>query len=234
MTDPTGTAGLRRSFLAEGNRRLARVRSLTHAMLVEHDLMHARNDPVAQLLGHPGQRLPVFADWFERMVDVQLLGGFPPWWERYLVRAYNSGLAAGSELVKGNGHLPPGHSSLPAVYRGLASQEVAGIAAALVQQVSRQAATAAIGKQKPQLLYRAVLGAIRKVGEARLKAFVNVMVVKLHNAARLEHFRAAGITQVGIVPERLQLAKPSRFLKHDHAVHDQERSPCRQVRQWRL
>ena len=219
MTDPTGTAALRRAFLAEGNRRLARVRSLTHQMLVEHDLMQTRAEPVAQLLPQPGHRLPVFADWFERTVNMQLLGD--RWWERYLARAYDSGLAAGSELVK-NGGTPPGHSSLPAVYRESASQELAGIAAALLQQVSRQAAGAAIGKQKPQLLYRAVLGAIRKVGEARLKAFVNFMSVKLHNAARLEHFRAGGITHVGIVPERLQLSKPSRFLKHDHAVRDQE------------
>ena len=193
MTDPTGTAALRRSFLAEGNRRLARLRSLTHTMLVEHDLMHARNDPVAQLLGPPGQRLALFMDWFERLVDAQLLGGVPAWWERYLERAYDSGLAAGSELVKGNGHLPPGHSSLPAVYRGLALAELTGIAGALVQQVSRQAGGAAIGRQKPQLLYRAVLGAIRKVGEARLKAFVNFMTVKLHNAGRLAQFRSAGI-----------------------------------------
>jgi hypothetical protein len=218
VSDPTGTAALRRAFLAEGNRRLARVRSLTHSMLVEHDLMQTRSEPVAQFLPHPGHRLPVFADWFSRTVNMQLLGD--RWWERYLARAYDSGLAAGSELVKGNG-IPPSRSSLPAVYRESASQELAGIAAALVQHVSRQAGGAALGKQKPQLLYRAVLGAIRRVGAARLKAFVNVMVVKLHNAARLEHFRAAGITQVGIVPEHRELAKPSRFLKHDHAVvHD--------------
>jgi hypothetical protein len=219
VSDPTGTAGLRRAFLAEGNRRLARVRSLTHTMLVEHDLMQTRSEPVAQLLPHPGHRLPVFADWFSRSVNENLLGGLPPWWEKYLQRAYHSGLVAGDELVK-NGYLPPGRSSLPAVYRELARGELAGIAAALVQQVSRQAGGAAIGKQKPQLLYRAVLGAIRKVGAARLAAFVNMMTVKLHNAARLEHFRGAGITQVGIIPELRELAKPSRFLKHDHAVHD--------------
>jgi hypothetical protein len=207
--------------MAEGNRRLARVRSLTHTMLVEHDLMQTRTEPVAQLLPHPGHRLPVFADWFSRTVNMQLLGGLPPWWERYLARAYDSGLAAGSELVKGNG-TPPSRSSLPAVYRELAAVELAGIAAALVQHVSRQAAGAALGKQKPQLLYRAVLGAIRKVGAARLKAFVNGMTVKLHNAARLEHFRGAGITQVGIVPEHRELSRPSRFLKHDHFVADKD------------
>jgi hypothetical protein len=55
---------------------------------------------------------------------------------------------------------------------------------------------------------------------ARLAAFVNFMVVKLHNAARLEHFRAAGVTHVGVVPEFREPSKPSRFLKHDHAIHD--------------
>lgn len=218
MTDPTGTAVLRRAFQADGNRRLGRVRSLTHTILVEHDLMHARNDPLAQFLPHPGHRLAAFTEWFARTVDQQLLAG--GWWEKYLHRAWQSGITAGGELVRS---LPPsGHAPVPAVYSELARRELAGIAAALVQQVSRQAGFAGITKQKPQMMYRQVLAVMQKVGASRLKTFANFMTVKLHNAARLEHFRAVGITRVGIVPERLQLAKPSRFLKHDHAtLHDQ-------------
>ncbi|HEV7432142.1 MAG TPA: hypothetical protein VGN77_03800, partial [Steroidobacteraceae bacterium] len=178
--------------------------------------MQTRNDPIAQFMPYPGHRLAAFAQWFSRTVDIQLLS--TSWWEKYLQRAYDSGLVAGGELVGP----PPGHQwPLPAVYSELARRELAGIAAALVQQVSRQAGLAGITKQKPQLLYREVLTAIKKVG-TRLEAFVNFMVVKLHNAARLEQFRAAGVTQVGIIPERLVNPKPSRFLRHDHAIlHDQ-------------
>jgi hypothetical protein len=220
MTDPTATAGLRRAFLAEANRRLARVRSLTHTMLVEHDLMQTRNDPLAQFLPHPGHRLPAFAEWFAQTVRMQLLS--MNWWEKYLQRAYDSGLIAGGALVR-DASSPSPSRALPAVYGELAARELAGIAAALVQQVTRQAGLAGITKQKPQLIYRAVLAAIRKVGMARLQAFVNFMVVKLHNAARLIEFRAAGIEQVGIIPERLNNLRPSRFRKRDHAtLHDQE------------
>ena len=215
MTDPTGTARLRRAFQAEGNRRLGQVRSLTHIMLIEHDLMQARDEPWAQLFPQPGHRLSVFAEWFARTVDTQLLS--MSWWEKYLQRAYDSGLVAGGELV---GPPPGHHQPLPVVYSELARRELAGIAAALVQQVSRQAGGAALTRQKPQLMYRQVLTAIRKVGMVRLQMFVNYMTVRLHNAARLEQFRAAGVTQVGIVPERLVNPKPSRFLKHDHAIHD--------------
>jgi hypothetical protein len=219
MSDPTGTAGLRRSFLAEGNRRLGKLRSATHTMLVEHDLMAARSDPFATLLPHPGHRLSAFAQWFERTASEQIAGSL--WWQKYLERAYQSGLVAGNELVK-NGGAPPSRSSLPAVYRELASREFAGIAAAVVQQVSRQAAGAAIGRRKPLPMYQQVLMVLRSVGANRLKAAVNTITVQLHNAARLEQFRSAGITQVGIVPELIEPLKRSRFLKHDHMLHDLE------------
>lgn len=220
MTDPTGTARLRRAFLAEGNRRLGQVRSLTHTMLVEHDLMQARDTPWAQLFPQPGHRLSVFAEWFSRTVNDQLLS--MSWWEKYLQRAYDSGLTAGGELVQESSSASLRRQPLPAVYSELARRELAGIAAALVQQVSRQAGGAALTRQKPQLMYRQVLTAIKKVGMVRLQMFVNYMTVKLHNAARLEQFKATGITQVGIVPERLVNPKLSRFLRHDHAiVHDQ-------------
>ena len=218
MTDPTGTAGLRRAFLAEGNRRLARVRSLTHSILVEHDLMQTRKDPFAQFLPHPGNRLAAFADWFEHTVNEQLLG--MNWWGRFLQRGYDSGLAAGGELVRESSSASPSRQ-LPAVYSELSRPELAGIAAALVQQVTRQAGLAGITRQKPQLIYRQVLTAIKKVGQTRIKAFVNYITVQLHNAARLEQFRAAGVEKVGIIPERLVNPRPSRFLKHDHAIiHD--------------
>jgi hypothetical protein len=223
LTDPTGTARLRRSFIAEANRRLGQIRSLTHTMLVEHDLMQARDNPWAQLFPQSGHRLSVFAEWFARTVNDQMLSA--GWWEKYLQRAYDSGLVAGGELV---GPPPGRHQPLPAVYSELARRELVGIAAALVQQVSRQAGGAAITKQKPQLMYRAVLTAIKKVGMLRLQMFVNYMTVKLHNAARLEQFRAAGVTQVGIVPERLVNPRPSRFLRHDHAIHDAS-SPKRKL-----
>lgn len=196
-------------------------------MLVEHDLMQARSEPWAQLFPQPGHRLSVFAEWFARTANEQLLA--PSWWERFLERAYRSGTAAGGELVRNSPPVPVARytAEVPAVYRELAQRELAGIAAALVQQVSRQAGLAGLTRQKPQLMYRQVLSAIRKVGMVRIKAFVNFMTVKLHNAARLEQFRAAGIAAVGIVPERLQRSTPSRFLKRpraggDHAIHDQE------------
>lgn len=219
MTDPTGTAALRRSFFAEGNRRLAQLRSQTHAILVEHDMMAARNDPLAQFLPNPGHRLSAFTEWFERTARYWLLG--QNWWERFLQRAMESGAVAGSKLLGG-----PPHSLLlvPAVSRELYLRELAGIVAAMVQQVTRQVAAAAIIEQKPTQMYRAVLNVIRKVGHTRLKAFVNSSTVQLHNLARLSIFRENGITQVGIDAEMLEPHRPSRFgHQHDHLVHDDTR-----------
>src|SRR5436190_5251724 len=218
MSDPTGTYALRRSFLAEANRRLARVRSLTHTVLVEHDMMAARSDPMAALFPEAGHRLATFAGWFERTATEQVAGG--RWWEKHLERAYQSGADAGGEMV---GSPPPGHAPVPAVYRELAAREFAAIAATMVQHVSRQAAAASVAGRKPLPLYQRVLAVLRKVGQARMKAAVNYMTVQLHNAARLAAFRAAGVTRVALVPERLEPPRPSRFLRHDHLVLDATR-----------
>ena len=89
------------------------------------------------------------------------------------------------------------------MFSELAHRELAGIAAALVQQVSRQAGNAALTKQKPQLMYRAVLTAIKKVGMARLKAFVNFTVVQSAQCGAARAVSCGWCHAVGIIPERL-------------------------------
>jgi hypothetical protein len=215
MTDPTGTVRLRKSFWAEGNRRLAALRSQTHTILVEHDLMAARRDPLADLLPNPGHRLPTFVDWFERTAKYWLLG--EEWWGRFIERAYESGAVAGNVLV---GSPPRSRMSVPAVYRELAQREFAGIVAVMVQQVARQATNAAVRKVKPPMMYRQVLAVLKKIGLARLKLAVNSLTVQMHNVARVQAFREAGVTRIGIFPEMLEPMKPSRFLKHDHKPLD--------------
>src|SRR5580765_5509648 len=229
MSDPTGTVALRRSFLAEGNRRLALLRSQTHGILVAHDLMQAKNDPLAQFLPNPGERLTMFSTWFENTAKTLLLGG--KWWERFLQRAYESGAVAGTELL---GATPNRVIAIPNVYREMAGREFEGITAAMVQQVTRQAGIAAINKRKPALMYRAVLSVLKKIGQARIQAAVNFMTVQLHNAARLATFRTAGVLRVGVDPELLEPPKPSRFLKqdarhHDHFVRDATRAQLEQA-----
>ena len=64
--------------------------------------------------------------------------------------------------------------------------------------------SASVGGLKPLPIYRAVLTVLRKQAAGRVKAAVNFLTVKAHNAARLESFRAAGVTRVGIAPERLE------------------------------
>lgn len=222
MSDPTGTAALRRSFQAEGNRRLAQVRTQTHGILVEHDLMGASSDPLAQFFPHPGERLAMFSAWFENTVRQFLLGG--NWWDRFLQRAYDSGTVAARKLT---GSDQVGFMAVPSVFREMAAREFGGIAAVMVQQVSRQAGIAALGRRKPGLMYRQVLAVLKKIGQVRMKAAVNFMAIQLHNAARLAHYRAIGITSIGIDPELLEPPPPPRFPKrdhqHDHFVRDATR-----------
>jgi hypothetical protein len=207
--------------LAAGTQRLGRLRSQTHRILVEHDLMAAKNDPLAQFLPHPGDRLAAFSEWLERTAKHELLDD--EWWGRFLQRAYESGLAAGNELV--GSPASSSHVPVPAVFRELAKREFAGIVGAILQQASRQVANAALTGLKPAPMYRSMLTSIRTVGWSRMKTAVNSITVQLHNAGRLEQFKAAGISHVGIDAERLEIArgrapKMGRVSKHDHLVHD--------------
>jgi hypothetical protein len=152
------------------------------------------------------------------MVSENMLG--QNWWEKFLERAYQSGFVAGGKLT---GTSPPQRTPVPTVYRELASREFAGIAGAVVQQVSRHVAIAAISKRRPLPIYQRMLPVLKQTGQARVKTAINTMTVQLHNAGRLAQFRTAGVKQVGIDAERLEPAKPSRFLKsfikRDHAQH---------------
>lgn len=226
MSDPTGTVGLRRSFLAEANRRLGQLRSQTYAMLVERDLMASRGDPLAAILPHPGNRLPAFTEWFSKTAEERLLGG--NWWERFLERAYQSGVVAGRQLVFAE-PVPVPRAPLPPVYAALAHREFSGIGSALVQHVTRQAASAALSRRTPLPMYQGVLQAVRRVGQPRLKAAVNSLSVQVHNAARLKQFQAAGVTRVGLTTERLERPRirPRRLQLHDHRWHD---APARKGR----
>jgi hypothetical protein len=203
--DPTGTAGIRRSFRADAQRRLSQLRSVTHQQLVERDFMAHRDDPLREMYpqsaADPHERLAAFAQWFKHATD-QALGG--SWWQRHVEKAWASGQQAGAGLVGGAALPVP----VPGTYGVAAQAEIDGIGAALHQHVVRNLAEAVRRRIKPQPMYRPLLGSLRKIGTHRLNTFANTTTVRLHNAGRLNAFLAAGINRVGVVPERL-VARPS-------------------------
>jgi hypothetical protein len=207
--DPTGTAGIRRSFRADAQRRLSQLRSVTHQQLVERDFMAHRDDPLREMYpqsaADPHERLAAFAQWFKHATD-QALGG--SWWQRHVEKAWTSGQQAGAALAGGVALSP----WVPGTYGVAAQAEIDGIGAALHQHVVRNLAEAVRRRIKPQLMYRPLLGSLRKIGTHRLNMFANTTTVRLHNAGRLNAFLAAGIHRVGVVPERLVARAPT----HDH------------------
>lgn len=200
--DPTGTAVIRRRFRADGQRRLQKIRGVTHDFLVGQDFMGHRGD------GNdidPGFKLSVFNNWFSTQVHAQLVT--PSWWNAHLTRAYASGVKVACTY----GSLPL--MALPNLLSQSARNEFTGIAEATIQHVTRTIASAAKVQTKPQLMYRQTLRAVQNVGN-RINATANFTTVQAHNRGRLDGFRALGIDKVGVLDERIRA--PKRL--HDKAL----------------
>lgn len=199
--DPTGTTSLRIRFRGDAQRRLGTLRSATHAMLVERDALGHRaaaGIDIFKLPHDPGHYVDEFMRWFEAVAYSQLV--VTNWWIPHLERAFNSGIAAGAQLLQREQFIP---LALPALYGTQVERELSGLVAALVQQVSRVLAQGALQQTKAPILYRQVLSTIKKVGVARLNALANTQVVQLHNMGRLAIFHQMGVEQVGTIAERL-------------------------------
>lgn len=200
--DPTGTAGIRRSFRAHGELRLRRLRALTRQIIVDYDILGLGGgvDGAGAPIMAPSQRLETFTRWFEAEARNALAG---PWFGEWINRAAKSGeVAAAHEISPAGGDvwLAPGH--LIDQLHALAEHELRGIAAVLTQQVARIALASAAGRKgRAAQAFRAIVVPLDKIGPVRMNALANTMTVKAHNVAKLITYRANGLEQVGVTPE---------------------------------
>lgn len=195
--DPTGTSKLRASFRAEAKLRLRQLRAQLRTALMEQDMLGLGQGAIMGF--HPTNvRQNAFHAWLAYMAGHYLAGFWP---DRFIDLAWESGRqAAVTEVYPG--------SSVPAQTPGdqqhlvqLAKQELEGIIAATVQQVSRAATDVLQLRLKPAPAWRVLGAAFDKVTLNRLMALCNVLVIAAYNQAKIETYRAAGIDQVGIIPE---------------------------------
>ncbi|PWT74189.1 MAG: hypothetical protein C5B60_07080 [Chloroflexi bacterium] len=199
--DPTGTGSLRRKFRAAARARLARVRAQLRAAVLQHDLLGLTPD--GALAPHPPSvRLAAFGHWLGLTVDQALFGR---WIDGYVGAAWQKGLHDGQNEVG----IAPLHPPAADHQVDLAASELKGIAAATVQNVTRAAGYAQTNRKPRHNANALLLAVFDKVAGPRMHALANTSVVGAYNAAKIESYRAAGITRVGITPE----TTPS---KHTH------------------
>lgn len=229
--DPTGTAGLRRSFRAAGKLRMQMFRTQMRQAVVEHDVLGLGGGGLA--LQPPETKLQAFHGWARVAAD-QALGG--PWLSQWIARAWASGEAVGALQTRSEA---PGEGS--GAWAELAKVELDAISFAVVQAITREAAMALAKRRSNKVMvWRRMARAFDKVGPSRIMALANTFCVACHNRGRLAAYRAAGVTKVGVVPERLlpmqKLLLPGGL---DHlTVHDakhkgySEKKPARP--EWEL
>jgi 8-oxo-dGTP pyrophosphatase MutT (NUDIX family) len=130
--DPTRTGTLRRAFRAAAELRLRKIRALLRIAVVDHDILGLGKEHIN--FAAPAARLSSFNAWFEAMTKLELASGWSYDWIKKAV-------ASGEREARKE--LDAQHTFERATVDYLcewAQTELAGIAAALTQQVSRAAA----------------------------------------------------------------------------------------------
>lgn len=153
----------------------------------------------------------VFHGMFKTMVDSTLMTTAPKYLKAIVASGYNAGLEHGRGYFPDAKVSPLQMRESMAMVQSAVDQELQGIADALVQQCARTARTMLTVKSGSMPLYLKVTKVIDTMATTRLRAMVSQTVVHAHAMASLDVFDAAGVEQVGCIPEAI----PTGFLVRD-------------------
>jgi hypothetical protein len=186
--------------------RLGKVRAATRVAVVDSDTLGLRG---GQMAYHPDEiRLQAFDMWLKGQLS---LVDQNHWWDKYVTLAWKHG--ATHAYLDAGATVPP---TLPLVDQTLLRRvepDVSAITAVILQQSSRVAERGVLQGERPTLLWRQLAEVFEKVGAERLRLMADHYTVAAHNRARLEVYRQAGQTKVGVVPEqRRRRVRDSRMV----------------------
>jgi hypothetical protein len=140
-----------------------------------------------------------FGHWLANLLDAAVLARDGSWMMPYLGEAAQLAARRAREIgVKTSSPAP-----IPASTHSLAASELRGIIASSTQHGTRAAATALASKQRPLVAAREVAKSLH-IGMQRSRLMTDYIVSKMFTHATIGIYRAAGVGQVGIIPERLR------------------------------
>ena len=218
--DPTKTGGLRLRWRMAVEARLRSLTGLIRAAIIGQDILGLGKVSLASISFNGmqgGDRLRAWSTWITDAVYATLVGSDDgAWVGDHIGAAYNFGLqTAQRELLPAEIDPSKLDTSRLGVLQSLAQNELQGIADAAVQQITRAVAESIVQEHSPTKMYRLIIGVLERVATVRSRALVNMMVVKTFNEAKLDVYRAAGVTKIGTLAELLPPKKPG--VAHDHA-----------------
>jgi hypothetical protein len=207
--DPTGTSAIRSKFKSDMDMRWNRLKKLTAAAvgkygqssveMIQHSIVTG-DDPIL-----------AFQTWLDEALRQVVLGYDGSWTAKYVRGAAD----AGSKHAFANAPTDATPADRTPALQSLTVTELQGIAEAVSQQCVRAFGNGLMTHAKPTSIAQATSVVIDKVGKSRGRALAEFMVVRAHAAATLDAFRAAGISHVGTVAERVRPVSPPDDLTRD-------------------
>src|SRR6516164_1100980 len=194
--DPTKTFRLRSKMRSEGDRRWALLNKTIRQAFIEHDLVGMRG------VG----RLPFadksegFAAWLRQELAHKVFGMDGRWLLPYVRHA------AAIAQTHAEGHAP-GSKVDPLrikMMENYAVNELRGIVEAAQQQIVRMVTHSIMAADSPTKAANALAPVFRTMRN-RTRAMSEFVTAKTHATCTLSAFRNAGVTSVGIIPERHKL-----------------------------
>ena len=210
--DPTRTHYLRARMRAEGDKRWQNFARTVREALTKMDLMGQQG--IGQL-AHAGNKTEACAAWMRAELQHKVFGFNGGWMRPYVQQAAQLAGRHAAESAPG-GQVDSGRT---AQMEALAVSELRGIVEVAQQQITRAVTHSLMASSTQFRTANQVAGIVRKMRQ-RTRAMSEYVVGKTYSAATLSAFRGAGVTQVGVVPERI---RHSSLLKRADALTDAPR-----------
>jgi hypothetical protein len=212
--DPTGTMDIRRKFLELAGIRFRKARALIQKAVVDQDMLglKAGSTSAIAMAGAPGNKDLYFRQWLSEVLTKTVIGSDGSWMRPLLQLSYNRAIKRAMRLSKTNA-LPTDMVETMDALLALCNVELRGICDAVTQRCARAASLAWLHNDKPAVAFKDMGVAVNVVGIARTSAMSSLMVVKTFNTATLDQFEAAGIKQVGLIPETVPQKRDGRTIK---------------------
>src|SRR3974390_304272 len=194
--DPTKTFRLRSKMRSEGDRRWQLLNKTIRQAFIEHDLVGMRGCGRLSF----ADKSEGFAAWLRQELAHKIFGMDGRWLLPYVRHA------AGIAQTHAENHAP-GSKVDPLrikMMENYAVNELRGIVEAAQQQIVRMVTHSLMAADSPTKAANALAPVFRTMRN-RTRAMSEYVTAKTHATCTLSAFRNAGVTSVGIIPERHKL-----------------------------
>jgi len=225
--DPTHTAGIRRKFEADFNRRFDQLKRLIRETLVKNDALGIKVNAEAAgqrafAFARSAQKVDAFMTWLRATQDELLLTvrtgtsrgvvGNQLWANVYVESAYQMGLASAASRMQGmgvsvadswinNAWFRPIHAdALGLIYTRVFS-DLKGITEAMDAQISRVLAQGLAEGRSSDSIARDINDRVDKIGKVRARTLARSEVVSANSEATLNAYDEAAIEGVELEAE---------------------------------